>query len=111
MVAERGGRLQLLSVADSGGDCRNFVAAAWFGDADQLGKYFAGVELGHGEFLVANCICVYRLGVGFNDERGDSRSSAHFASRSFCGGGAGCAVGSFGWTFSSGAASPAPTLL
>src|SRR6516164_7350929 len=39
------------------------------GDAFYLGQHGADLELGHGEFLVADCLCVYRARTGLGDER------------------------------------------
>ena len=49
--------------------------AAGIGDAFHLGRHAAALELGHGEFLAAARICIYRAGTGFRDERGGARSA------------------------------------
>ena len=41
-----------------------------------LAQHDADGELGHGELLVADCVCVYRPGAGERDERGGARSAA-----------------------------------
>ena len=69
MAAERWRRLNLCTLDVARGLGRVFVAAAGFRDAFDLAQRSAGVELGHRQFLVADCFRIYRTGTGFCDER------------------------------------------
>src|SRR5208282_5668831 len=55
---------------DAGGSSGAGVPEAWVGDAFHPGEHEAYLELGYGELLVADRVCVYRARIGFRDERG-----------------------------------------
>src|SRR6202044_2943011 len=81
VVAECRRRLDLPSAADPRRDCVAIVALARFGHDIHLGQHDAPLELGHGEFLAANSVRVYRPGNRVNDERRSPGSPAYFSPR------------------------------
>src|SRR5208283_6244747 len=76
---------------DAGGSSGAGVPEAWVGDAFHPGEYEAYLELGYGELLVADRVCVYRARIGFRDERGGAQSPADAAARGVWRRGADCA--------------------
>ena len=81
MAAERGRRGHLCAAADPGRRGRGGLPAPWLGHAFHARQHAAHVELGHGELLVADRLCVHRAGAGFGHERRGARSAAHAAAR------------------------------
>ena len=76
-----GGVGDVHAAVDAGRIAALIYGAAWIGDAFHLGHDAAALGLGHGEFLVADRVCIYGTGTRFRDERGNPRSAAHFSAR------------------------------
>ncbi len=76
--------------SDPGRRSRGRVPAPRLGDSFHCGQHDAHMELGHGELLVADCVCVYRPGAGFLHGRGSARSAQDAAARGLRRGRADC---------------------
>src|ERR1700683_1619948 len=91
VAAERGRGFDVCAAADAPGDGRVFVARARVGHAFHLAQYDAGVELGYGEFLAADCVCVCGPGALRDDERRSAQPPENLAARDFWFGDFNCA--------------------
>src|SRR5690242_9148328 len=72
MAAERRRCDDLYSLAAAGRGRRGGLAEVRARDALYVGEHDASVELGNGEFLAADSLCICGTGVGFRDERRNS---------------------------------------
>src|ERR1700730_9456830 len=69
VAAECGWRGNVFAAFDVGGRGSACLSPAWLGDAFYRREYDADVELGHGELLVADRICVFRARTSLRNER------------------------------------------
>ena len=81
MATECGGRVYLFAAAGTAGYRGDSVGEARSADPFHVVQHVAGLELGHRELLVANCVCVQRVGACFSDEPGSARSAENAAGK------------------------------
>ena len=81
MAAERGGggNVRPFDDADRGRGVR--LVSPRIDDAIHLEQHPAALELGHGEFLAADRVCIRRSRAGVVDERGSKKSAKDFSAR------------------------------